>query len=531
MKNRQTMAMLLAGVLAVGGITACAKNEPAARGESQATEGTAQAASEETEGKRAESGDRIAIEIVSGDPVELPPEGENFINQALSEAIDADVTFSILGSGNDYSTALNVRITGGDAPDIFAVPAKTDASSSTIINKDSMYQYADNEIIMSISPYLDQLKPMLEFTGAPAEADLHNGQAYLIPIKKTDTVWTANMVRADWLNRVGAEEPKTPEELLEMCKKMTFDDPDGNGKEDTYGMSGPGLKVFNGILYGYGASISNDIQIKDGKVTSSLLSPHMKAGLEMCKAFVDAGVVDPDMVANSSEVADDKAIQGMYGMTNASFAGLMRQSYQDKVHAVNPEAEWKLIDALKGPAGAYCGSRDLSDTQARYVIGKHVEEDPAKMAKIFELLNYLASEAGQRLVCYGAEGVHYNVENGIVAPTDRMASETVFAWAYQIIGRDNEAYLKVKFPEWDELLPYTNTYPRFEVYNSAITPPEGFYMEDFNKYISEEMTKFIYGQRPIDDYDKFLEELESMFGFSDYMKNAEEQLKKYNFIK
>lgn len=60
--------------------------------------------------------------------------------------------------------------------------------------------------------------------------------------------------------------------------------------------------------------------------------------------------------------------------------------------------------------------------------------------------------------------------------------------------------------------------------------PEGFYAEDFNKYITEEMTKFIYGQRDIAEYDTFLEELESMFGFSDYMKTAEEQLREYGLV-
>lgn len=525
MRNKRLLALLTAVSVMAAGITGCQSSG------AEDTPPVESAAETENAGEVTEDdGERISIEIVSGDAVELPPEGANFMDKALSEAIGADVKFTVLGSGNDYATALNVRITGGDVPDIFAIPVKTDESNTKIISKDTMYKYADDGVIMCLDPYLDQLKAVLEFTGGVQDPDLYNGQAYLIPVKKEDTIWTANMMRNDWMEAVGGTEPATPEELLELCKKFTFEDPDGNGKNDTYGLSGPGLKVFDTILNTYGGSVSNDILIKDGQVTSSLMSPHMKDGLEMCKAFVDAGVVDPDMVANTSEVANDKAIQGLYGMTNASFAGLMRQSYQDKVHAVNPNAEWKLTEALEGPDGKYCGAIDATDTQARYVISKQVEGNSAKLNKVIELLNYLASEEGQRTVCYGQEGEHYNVVDGQVVATDRMGAETAFAWAYQLEGRDNDAYLKVKFPEWKELLPYANQYPRYEVYNSAISAPEGFYTEDFNKYVSEEMTKFIYGQREIQEYDVFLEELESMFHFSDYLESAQEQLTRFGFI-
>ena len=519
MKSKKVLAALLIGSMMVGSVTGCGKTE------SQETDSISQTADSDS-GQQAN--ERVSIEIVSGDSVELPPESENFVNEALSEAIGADVTFSILGTGSDYSTALNVRITGGDVPDIFAVPS--DVGSSKVISKDTLYQYIQNDIVMSLEPYMKQLQPVLDFTGEPAKTDLYQGETYLVPVKMIDTVWASNMIRTDWLEAVGAQMPQTPEEMLEVCKKFAFEDPDGNGKADTYGLSGAGLKVFNTILNGYDASVANDIIIRDGKVTSTLLSPHMKDGLEMCKEYVESGAIDPDLVANSDSVTTDKAVQGVTGIVNASFAGLMRQTTQDQVAAVNSNAKWEVFNALEGPDGAYCGSRDVTNTGARYVIGKHVEDNPAKLEKIIELLNYLASEEGQRLVCYGIEGEHYNLVDGEVVPTERMASETDFIWCYQMLERDNDKYLQVKFKEWDELLPYVATIPRFEVYNGAVRAPEGFYAEDFNKYITEEMTKFIYGQRDIAEYDRFLEELESMFGFSDYMKAAEEQLREYGLV-
>ena len=83
-----------------------------------------------------------------------------------------------------------------------------------MISKDTYYQYIQNNVIMSLDPYMDQLQPVLDFTGEPAKTDLYEGKTYLVPVKTIDTVWTSNMIRTDWLQAVGAEMPKTAEEML-----------------------------------------------------------------------------------------------------------------------------------------------------------------------------------------------------------------------------------------------------------------------------------------------------------------------------
>ena len=43
-------------------------------------------------------------------------------------------------------------------------------------------------------------------------------------------------IRKDWLENLGLEEPKTIDEFYNVLKAFTKDDPDGNGKDDTYGL-------------------------------------------------------------------------------------------------------------------------------------------------------------------------------------------------------------------------------------------------------------------------------------------------------
>ncbi|WP_347835768.1 hypothetical protein [Gracilibacillus sp. JCM 18860] len=43
--------------------------------------------------------------------------------------------------------------------------------------------------------------------------------------------------RKDWAENLGLEAPTTTDEFMEMVRAFTEDDPDGNGKDDTFGLT------------------------------------------------------------------------------------------------------------------------------------------------------------------------------------------------------------------------------------------------------------------------------------------------------
>ena len=61
-----------------------------------------------------------------------------------------------------------------------------------------------------------------------------------------------------WLKKIGYNEPpKTLAELEDVLTKFVNNDPDGNGKKDTYGMSGRGklpIQMFTSVFSAYGVS-------------------------------------------------------------------------------------------------------------------------------------------------------------------------------------------------------------------------------------------------------------------------------------
>lgn len=467
--------------------------------------------------------DEVTLELVSNhNAVAVPDDKDNFLAKELKKKLGINIKFVILGAGTDYTTALNTRITGGDVPDMFKVQGK-----------DAINQYADNGTVLDLIKYKDKLKSVIDYSGGEETVShhLYKDGLYLVPSKrgKSFACW---MIRKDWLDNLGLGIPKTPEEFEKVAKAFTDNDPDKNGKNDTYGYSAVGTNGFSAIMNAYGTTISNDFVIKDKKVTSTLLLPQTKEALETCKKWTDAGVVDPDMVSNTYDGLSDKVIQGKVGMITNGWDIVFKNIWMKQILEVNPQAKWICMDA---PSTEYVSEPTISlddvDAQSgNWAVSAEVKKNPEKLKAVIKLLNYLASDEGSRLIFYGLEGRHYNVENNKIIATDLMGKECDWLVGFQILWRDEKEYCQTKFPEASNQIEFAITRKKITCYDAAVDPPENFHSEDFNKYIEDNMLKFIFGQRKISEYAQFIKELDSNFQFKDYLKGGAKQIEQKGYL-
>ncbi|WP_369167171.1 sugar ABC transporter substrate-binding protein [Streptomyces sp. R28] len=77
-----------------------------------------------------------------------------------------------------------------------------------------------------------------------------DGKHYGIPYSRQAQTL---MIRKDWLHKLGLQAPTTWQDMLSVAKAFATDDPDGDGKADTYGMVVPG-SAQNGYAAWWGAS-------------------------------------------------------------------------------------------------------------------------------------------------------------------------------------------------------------------------------------------------------------------------------------
>ncbi|MDG0792320.1 extracellular solute-binding protein [Cohnella ginsengisoli] len=475
------------------------------------------------EGK--ESGAPVKLNLfVSG--TNLPAPQEDFILQKLNKDLNMDLSFNV-AAPTEYEQQLNVKIAGGSAPDIFSV------------SKAQLQNYVKQGILLDLDPYLDKMPNVKKMLG---ENDLNktkvDGKLYGIP-KRAYLPMATYWIRKDWLDKLKLGMPKTTDDFAKVVQAFTEQDPDGNGKRDTYGLTGSGIgspdavnapSTFDPVFSAFGVATPGQFMIKDNQVVYSTLQPEMKDAIAYIRDLVEKGYVDPEFMSNVMTRSQEKVFQGQAGIVYLNWAEMSKDEFVKQYKAINPNAEWVQLPALTGPGGTYQGSFDIGSTGGRYAFPKQLADDPQKLDKVLAYIDYITAGPGSFLVMYGLEGVHFNLEGDKVVPTDRI-SETGYAFNHQLTGRDERNYLTTKFPKQQALIDFAANEPRIETYNEMIPLPADFQLADKTRFEIEELTKFVFGNRPMAQFEDYTKTLQSQYGLDAYRQAAADTLKSLGYLK
>jgi putative aldouronate transport system substrate-binding protein len=477
------------------------------------------------------SGAPVILNILEIANVPVPTDEQDFVSQALNKAIGTDVQLTTISAEDEYYKQLNVSLAAGSPPDLFSN------------SRAALAQYAARGQLLDLTPYLGQLQPTIAFIG---EESLKKGQldgkTYAIakaPFLPQFTYW----VRKDWLDKLGLQPPTTLDELFNVAVAFTERDPDGNGKKDTYGITGATFTTppssqcaFAPIFGAFGVGTPGSIYVKDGKPINSFFEPAMKDALAFILKLTSAGVVDPDLAANTKTQWRDKMIQGHFGIAYAGWPDVTNKQRVEEIKAVNPDAEWIQIAPISGPGGQADGVLDIGATSAMYAIPKTLGNQPEKLQKIFDLLNYVSTGEGSLLVQFGLKGKHFELENGKVVPNPLMSMDVAkggagYTWIYQFTGRPEMQYLKTKFGGQQQYIDFSANQPRMQVLNGFVTNPDGYKMVEANDYMNQQLLDFAFGRRSLSEYDMFLEELDTSYDYKALRDTAHKQLTALGYVK
>ncbi|GAA0945180.1 sugar ABC transporter substrate-binding protein [Kribbella koreensis] len=179
---------------------------------------------------------------------------------------------------DDFETKLSQRAAQKDLPDI----VMNDSSQlGTMVSQGIV-----REVDLSKVPGTDQL-----LASALASATAGDGKVYGVPYSAQAS---ALLIRKDWRAKTGLPVPKTLEQFTALAKAFTTQDPDGNGKADTYGLAVPGSTkrgyaswYFSNFLWGAGGDFIT--KQPDGHYKPSMSTPQSTAAV---KWFRDLACTD-----------------------------------------------------------------------------------------------------------------------------------------------------------------------------------------------------------------------------------------------
>lgn len=130
-------------------------------------------------------------------------------------------------------------------------------------------------------------------------------------------------VRREWLERLGLEKPTTWEQAFEVWRAFTFDDPDGNGKDDTFGyvmemrtdrgQHAGALQVF------FFAAGVRWFDVDDrGRVRPAFNRPPAADALDLIRRAYQQGLLGKDAMYGNDEGGD---VQRFLSLRNAGMTG------------------------------------------------------------------------------------------------------------------------------------------------------------------------------------------------------------------
>ncbi|NHN34148.1 extracellular solute-binding protein [Paenibacillus agricola] len=316
----------------------------------------------------------------------------------------------------------NTLFAGGNAPDLI-MEYLADYKNELYAKK--LVMPLDDLIEKNSTIYKDLLKkyPNLDKLGRKPDGKLYE----VGTVSTRVTPNHAYYIRVDWLKKLNLEIPKTTEDLYKVAKAFTEQDPDGNGKKDTYGMSLSFVsgQVLDNMFQNVGWVVENGQLVRDWE--------RLKAVTEFKKRLYDEGIVDKDFLVDTAGAKGEQDwVTGKLGIWGAN-NGTTKLGYQSYVTLKknNPNAEIIPIELPKSPFGQFSSwigapARTLGMISA-------TAKDPVAVVKFIDFMN---SEPFVRALNYGIEGVHSKAgANGCPQfISDELAKQVTFASDFNMIS-------------------------------------------------------------------------------------------------
>ncbi len=216
------------------------------------------------------------------------------------------------------------------------------------------------------------------------------------------------LYRGDWLKKFGLEVPKTLDEMHTALYKFANEDPDGNGKKDTYGISVGSThyqSYFTEIFGAYG-NLPFDWEEHDGKIVYGGLTDECKEALKTLATWYSEGIIHPDFVLGTSD--GEKFTSGQLGyMIGTGFFDMNdAKSTPNTLKANFPEGEITVGFLPTGPEGK-SGSRSWG--RACHVVSfGNTEGYGVKVPRILKMFEGIFTDKDlAKQIRIGNEGEHW----------------------------------------------------------------------------------------------------------------------------
>ena len=440
--------------------------------------------------------------------------------QLMEEATGVHLNWTLIDQ-DAYAEKFSITLAAGDFPDYFGVP-------DTMVSG-GIDALVDQDICIDLMPMLDDWLPDFKNGIFSSNEDYRKGlisdTGHLTTIKSYENQSTMGLyIRQDWLDQLGLEVPETFDELHDVL--LAF-------KNDIPGCDYPMLLTQNwdysnnGFVGGYdtsGYGTSSDLSyfVQDGKVQAGILSENYKEYVQMLRDWFAEGILgEPSMNMQNMFPINSYILSSQCGFAFGQSDTLSESSKQQAGGTYDMEPIKAIVREKGDTFKLYANKGQTGNGGWAITTACEYPEEAAKV------INWMWTEDGYKAMNFGIEGETYNMVDGKVQYTDLITnnpngfnamfntcSEIAFfdlpfdcAMERKAATFSNEAEAKAQ-EVWR-----ANTSNEMQYYGSLSVPESekyGTIASDLSTKAAETVSKFITGDKPMEEWDAFIEELKGI---------------------
>ena len=369
----------------------------------------------------------VEIEFWSVGWLAQPVPEDDPITKMFEEELNITLTAQFL-SNADLISKLTLRAAADDVPDLLFNSG----------DKANVQKLVDQGFFLTdYDPILDQYGPTLKQSiGSFARISVtKDGVLQFIPKgpENADDIWYF-CIRRDWLANLGLEMPTNDREFLEVLKQFTFNDPDGNGKDDTWGTTSNGSKTGPGramtmtaVLFGNNTKFG----LEAGAVTHPMVNGAQRQMLQYVKEIVDAQVIDPDWYTQDWNQQKNNLLTGRIGAVVYPITALIAESEAANGNDGSTLDWWTWVPLMNAAGATGDAGRERmwwTYPGAYWAISTKAGDDEVKLKRVMHFLDYMQypnrgyyiTEGGYGVFegydFHGTPGERWTLEEGSVDP-------------------------------------------------------------------------------------------------------------------
>lgn len=323
------------------------------------------------------------------------------IQDKIEELTNTEIEFSWIPDPSKEER-LNTSLASNSLADIVTI---------TILDNSSVRNALKAGVFWEVSPYLDEFPNLAKISQDTRTSASIEGKLYGVPFQK-QLARNGVVIRKDWLDKLGLQVPKTTDELMEIAKAFTENDPDGNGKKDTTGFMDRSDLVYGAFkTLGSYFGTPNIWAVDDsGKMTPEFETESYIKTMDYMKSLYDNGYINQDFAVTAKSDQQQNFAQGKAGI----YVGAMFDSKNllNLAKGIQEGMDLVMVNDITSTGN----EADRAIWSANNGIGglltfpKSEVKDENELRRVLKFVNDLMNDEVYALMTYGIQDVHYTID-------------------------------------------------------------------------------------------------------------------------